>query len=124
MKLVTLLLCASALLVGQQGPEKDGNFDIRFEPTAVLQAQAPIPFQIAVKDGLKKPLVGATVILQIELLDHTRVKVYKTSSLDPGIYIAQPVFPVPGEWNVYVEVRRDNQMSARTIQFSVPRSGQ
>lgn len=125
MKLVALLLlCGLALFSGQQGPQREGNFDIRFEPTAVLQANAPIPFQITVKDALKKPLIGAKVTLQVEMLDHTRVRVYKTSTLDAGIYIAQPVFPVAGEWNVYVEVRRENQMSARTIQFSVPNSAQ
>lgn len=118
-KFLSLLLCAVGLLFAQQGEERAGNFDIRFEPTAKLQTGVRVPFQITVNDALKKPLVDAKVTLQIEMLDHTRVKVFPALALDAGTYVAKPVFPVAGEWSVYVEVRRNNEMSARTIQFSV-----
>ncbi len=116
MKLAALLICVFGLLLAQ---ERDGNFDIRFEPTAILQTGAPVPFRIAVKDDLQKPLTQAKVTLQIEMPDHSHVQVFPASAINPGIYVAKPVFPVAGEWSVYVEVRRNNQMSARTIQFSV-----
>ena len=118
-KFVALLLCGFGLVLAQEGAERNGNFDIRFEPTAKLQNAVPIPFQVTVKDALNKPVVGAKVTLQIEMLDHTRVNVYPAAGLNPGVYVAKPVFPVAGEWNVYVEVHRSNEMSARTIQFSV-----
>ena len=124
-KLAALLLCALSLTVAQ---ERDGNFSIRFEPTAVLQSGAPIPFQITVHDADHKPLADAKVTLQIETVNHTQVKVFPAPAVDPrgnpGVYVAKPVFPAAGEWNVYVEVRRQNgrwdEMSARTIQFNVP----
>ncbi len=112
-------LCGFGLLLAQQGPERDGNFDIRFEPTAKLQTGVQVPFQINVKDARKQPPIGAKVTLQIEMLDHSRVKVFAAPALNPGVYIAKPVFPTAGDWNVYVEVRRSNEMSSRTIQFSV-----
>lgn len=117
MKTLALLLCAAGLLVSA---EREGNFVIRFEPTALLQANAPIPFQITVKDALQKPLIQATVTLQIETIDHKNTKVFKAPSIGDGVYMAKPVFPASGEWNVYVEVRRGDAMTARTIQFNVP----
>ena len=120
MKILALLLCAAGLLLSA---EREGNFTIRFEPDAVLQANAPIPFKITVQDSLKNPVVGATVTLQVETVNHTHVKVYKAVMLTPpGTYRTIAYFPVAGEWNVYVEVHRNNSMSARTIQFNVPES--
>jgi hypothetical protein len=124
-KFAALFLFGVGLLFAQT---RDSNFSIRFEPTAVLQTGAPIPFQITVNDTNHKPLPNAKVTLQIETADHTHVKVFPAPALDPrvspGIYVAKPVFDVAGEWNVYVEVRRQNgrweEMSARTIQFTVP----
>ena len=46
--------------------------------------------------------------------------VVETGKVSPGIYLAKPIFPLAGEWNVYVEAHRANEMSARTIQFNVP----
>jgi hypothetical protein len=115
--LLALLVFAAALALGQA---REGNFEIRFEPEAVLQTGVPIPFAINVKDDLHKPLIQAKVTLQIELQDHSHVKVFPAPAVSPGTYIAKPVFPVAGQWNVYVEVRRNNEMSARTIQFDVP----
>lgn len=125
MKLAALLLLGLGLLFAQ---ERDGNFSIRFEPTAVLQTEAPIPFQITVHDANHKPLPNATVTLQIETASHTHVKVFPAPAADPranpGVYIAKPVFDAAGEWDVYVEVRRQNgrwgERSARSISFTVP----
>lgn len=124
-KRIVGLLCAVVLLFAQ---EREGNFGIRFEPTAVLQTGAPIPFQITVHDANHNPLVDAKVTLQIETANHTHVKVFPAPAADqranPGVYIAKPVFDVAGEWNVYVEVHHQNgrwdEMSARTIQYNVP----
>ena len=118
-KFVTLLFCGFGLLLAQQGPQRDGNFDIRFEPTAKLQTGVRVPFQIDVKDGRKQPLAGAKVTLQIGMLDGSRVQVFPAPALTPGVYISKPVFPAAGDWSVYVEVRRNDEMSSRAIQFSV-----
>lgn len=112
-----LALCIFGVLLAQ---EHEGNFNIRFEPKAKLQTGVQVPFEIDVKDGLKKPLPDAKVTLQIETMDHSHTQVFPAPAINPGVYIAKPVFPVSGEWDVYVEVRRDNEMSGRTIQFSVP----
>lgn len=100
--------------------EREGNFDIRIEPRVVLQTGADIPFDINVTDALHKPLPDAKVTLQIESPDHKFKKVFRATGMEPGHYIAKPVFPSAGEWNLYVEVRRADQMSSRTAQFSVP----
>jgi hypothetical protein len=116
-KWLALILCAFGLLTAV---EREGNFDIRFEPTAKLQTGVEVPFAIHITDALHKPLPDATVTLQIEMPDHSHVKVFRAPAVSPGVYIAKPVFPAAGEWNVYVEAHRNNQMSARTIQFNVP----
>lgn len=115
-----LLILTAGLIVAQQ--QHEGNFIIRFEPKAVLQTQAVIPFEIDVKDDLHNPLIQAKVTLQIETPEHTDVKVFDAPAVGPGVYIAKPVFPEAGQWNVYVEVRRGDAISARTIQFYVPES--
>jgi hypothetical protein len=115
--LFALLLCAAGVC---QAQVREGYFEIRFEPKAVLQTNAPIPFEITVKDDLGKPLIQAKVTLEIQMEGHVHTKVYQAPSTGPGVYVAKPVFPEAGEWQVYVEVRRNNQMSARTIQFNVP----
>lgn len=112
-----LLLCIATSAFAQT---REGNWDIRFEPTAKLQSQAPIPYQITVKDSRGKPVIEAQVTLQIETTDHQDTKVYKAPAINPGVYIAKPEFPHAGQWNVYVEVRRNGAMSARTIEYSVP----
>jgi len=118
-KRFVLLLCAFGLSFAQERP---GNFDLRFEPAAELQTNAPIPFRITVKDALGKPLTQAKVILQIETPEHEHVKTYQAPATDPGVYMAKPVFPAPGMWNVYVEARRNDQLTARTIAFNVRES--
>jgi YtkA-like len=116
-KYSVLLLCAFGLL---GAVEREGNFDIRFEPTAKLQTGVEVPFEIHINDALHKPLTDATVALQIEMPDHTHTKVFRAPAIAPGVYLAKPIFPVTGEWNVYVQAHRNNQMSARTIPFNVP----
>jgi YtkA-like len=118
-KTLALLLAALGLSFAQ---EHQGNFVIRFEPTAALQANAEIPFEIRISDDLRKPIINAKVTLQIETPQHTQVSVYKATATDTGVYVAKPVFPAAGQWSVYVEVRRDGDMSARTIDFNVPAS--
>ncbi len=120
MKIIAILLCSFGLLFAQQPPEREGNFNIRFEPTAKLQTGVQVPFQITVNDALRKPVIQAKVTLQIEMLDGTQVKVFPAPGISAGVYVAKPIFPISGEWNVYVEVHRDNAMTARTIEFSVP----
>jgi hypothetical protein len=124
-KLLALFFCALGLVFAQA---REGNFSIRFEPSAVLQTGAPIPFQITIHDANHKPLADAKVTLQIETANHTRVKVFPAPALDvranPGVYVAKPLFDAAGEWNVYVEVHHQNgrwdETSARTIQYNVP----
>ena len=112
-----MLFCAVGLLLSQAG---EGNFVIRFEPQAVLQANADIPFEIHVTDDRHRPVQYAKVTLQIETAQHTQVKKYPAPYVGPGLYIAKPVFPTSGEWSVYVEVRLNGEVSARNIDYSVP----
>jgi YtkA-like len=116
-KCIALLLCAFGLLTAE---EREGNFEIRFEPTAKLQTGAQVPFQIHINDALHKPLHDAKVTLQIEMPDHTHSTVFPAPELTPGVYVAKPTFPLSGQWNVNVEAHWNNEMSARTIQFNVP----
>ncbi len=119
MKILALLLCAAGLCLAQ---EHEGNFVIRFEPRAVLQANTVIPFEIRVNDDRHNPVIAAKVTLQIETLQQGQVKVFNAPSVEQGVYVAKPVFPSSGEWSIYVEVHRNGQMSARTIEFNVPES--
>jgi hypothetical protein len=116
-KCIALLLCAFGLLTAV---EREGNFGIRFEPTAKLQTGVEVPFEIRINDALHKPLPDATVTLQIEMPDHSHLKVFPALAVSPGVYIAKPIFPVAGEWNLYVQARRNDEMTARTILFNVP----
>lgn len=119
MKILACFFFLVALVVASAQELRNGNFDIFFEPTAILQSGTEIPFRITVNDALHKPVVGARVTLQIETPEHQHTKVYKATMLDNGVYIAKPLFPVKGQWNVYVEVHRDDAMTARTIEYYV-----
>jgi hypothetical protein len=118
-KRFALFLCVAALLLAEDRP---GNFAIRFEPTARLQTDAEIPFHVRVNDDLSKPLVDAKVTLTIETAQHDHVKVYKASAIEEGVYVAKPMFPVPGAWQVQVDVRRDDLVSSKTEEYNVPKS--
>ena len=98
---------------------REGNFTIRFEPKAVLQADAEIPFEITVTNDLKQPLHEAKVTLQIETKDQQTVKVFKAPEVTAGVYLAKPVFPQPGQWTVSVEVHRNDQASTRALEYTV-----
>jgi hypothetical protein len=100
---------------------REGNFTIRFEPKAVLQTDAQIPFEIKVMDDLKKPVQDAKVTLQIETKNHQHLTVFKAPAVTSGVYLAKPIFPEAGEWNVYVEVHRNDEMSARVLEYTVPK---
>jgi hypothetical protein len=115
-KCIAFLLCAFGLLTAA---EREGNFEIRFEPTAKLQTGVEVPFEIHINDAIHKPLIDAIVTLQIEMPDHTHRKVFRAPAIDRGVYMAKPIFPLPGEWNVCVEAHRNGEMSTRTIQFNV-----
>ncbi|HLH03232.1 MAG TPA: FixH family protein [Bryobacteraceae bacterium] len=121
MKTFVLLLAAAGLLWAQD-QDRAGNFTIRFGPDADLQTKVEVPFAIHVTDDLGKPVENAKVTLQIETPQHTNVQVFKAPATDRGLYVAKPVFPSPGPWSVYVEVRRDGLLSARTLEFTVPSS--
>lgn len=100
--------------------QRDGNFNIRFEPAATLQTGVQIPFRISVDDARHKPLGGAKVTLEINTKEVTDTKVLPATETDPGIYVAKPIFDHSGEWNMYVEVERDGAKSTRTKQVLVP----
>jgi hypothetical protein len=103
----------------QPAPLREANFDIRFEPTALLQSGTEVRFDITVKDADHNPVHGARVTLQIETAEHHDTKVFRATEMRTGLYMSKPNFPAPGRWNVYVEVRRDEAMSARTIEYYV-----
>ncbi len=120
MKIAALLLCSFTLFAQQI---REGNFSMRFEPTAVLQAKAPIPFRIQVMDAGNRPLTFATVDLEIARPDGSQPAKFKAPAEDerrlPGVYIAKPVFPEGGQWNVTARAKRQDLESNRTIQFAV-----
>ena len=98
---------------------REGNFDIRVEPFAKLQAGVQVPFTIKVKDARGNPLTNAKVTLQIDTPDHTKTKAFPAPAIEAGTYMAKPVFPSAGGWTIDVEVQRNDQASARTLQFTV-----
>lgn len=100
--------------------QRDGNFNIRFEPTATVQTGVQIPFRINVDDDRHKAVRGAKVTLEITTKEALDTKLLPATETDPGTYIAKPVFPHSGEWNVYVEVDHDGAKSTRTKQVLVP----
>jgi hypothetical protein len=117
-KAAVLLFCALTVLAQQK--LHNGNFNIRFEPTAILQSKTPIPFEIHVTDPNHHPVIGAKLEMDIEMADHTHAQTFKAPSISPGVHIAKPVFPVAGHWNVEVIVRRGDQESDATLDFNIP----
>ena len=118
MKLFVLALCLLGFAFAAD--EKEGNFTIRFEPTAKLQANVEVPFEVHVMDDRKKPLQrDDSVELAIGQPDEAPVRAIKAWFLQPGVFIAKPVFPAEGKWEVTVTARRENQITRRTIPFSV-----
>lgn len=101
---------------------REGNFVIRFEPKALLQPEAQIPFEIKVMNDIQQPLHEAKVTLQIETKDHQNVRVFKAPEVTEGLYLAKPVFPQAGEWTISVEVHRNDQVSTRTRDVVIPKT--
>ena len=118
-RLFTLFICLVGISLCQ---DREANYTIRFEPTAILQTNADIPFEIHVTDDLHKPVMQAKVRLQIDTAEHDRVQVFRATETEPGVYVAKPVFPISGRWNAYVEVHKNGLMAARTIEQDVPGS--
>ncbi len=114
-------ICALAFLgLGLAFAQRDGSFNIRFDPTATVQTGVEIPFRINVDDPRHKPVAHAKVILEINTKEPMDTKTMPATETDPGTYIAKPTFPHSGEWNVYVEVERDGAKTTRTKQVLVP----
>jgi len=114
------VLCALGLMSARGQELRNANFDIRFEPTAVLQVGAEIRFDITVRDAEHHAVHGAQVTLQIETAEHDHIKSFRATEMQTGLYMAKPIFPVEGQWNVNVEVHRADTMSARSIEYYVP----
>ncbi|MFL6450261.1 MAG: FixH family protein [Bryobacteraceae bacterium] len=117
MKIFAFVSLALGLAFAQN---RDDTFNIRFEPTAILQTGAPIPFRITVDDDRHKPIRGAKVTLEITTKEPLDTKIVKATETDPGTYIAKPVFEHAGEWNVYVEAMHDRGKTTRTKQVLIP----
>jgi hypothetical protein len=115
-RLLRLFLVFGLLVFG----DRPGNFTIRFEPTAMLQTGARIPFQITVADDRKKPVGEAKVTLEIEQTNRQNIQVFDAPAIAAGVYLAKPVFPAPGQWKISVEVHRNGEASSRTKDYTVP----
>lgn len=120
-RVLALLPLLAGMMLGQL---RHGNFDLQFDPVAVLQTGARIPFRIVVNDQRQQPLVDATVTLQIETADHTNVQVLKASAIDKGVYMAKPEFSAPGRWEVLVQVQRGEGFTSRSKEYNVPRTAE
>ena len=117
MKLIAALLLFSGLLVGA---DREGNFKIRFEPTAKLQTGVEVPFEIHVNDSRDKPLLRDTEVqLEIARPGGQPTGSVKAWYVQPGVYIAKPQFPADGQWAVTVDARRNNATTKRIITFIV-----
>ena len=117
-KLLVLALCLLGFAFAAD--EKEGNFTIRFEPTAKLQANVEVPFEVRVTDDRRRPLQrDDSVELSIGQPDEAPLRTLKAWFVQPGLFIAKPVFPADGKWDLTVTARRENQISRRTISFSV-----
>jgi nitrogen fixation protein FixH len=116
--LLALALCVFGLLFAAE--EKEGNFTIRFEPTAKLQTNVEVPFTVRVTDDLGKPLQqNDRVEMSIAPENQATVKTIKAWFVAPGEFIAKPVFPLDGQWAVTVTARRQDRVTRRTITFAV-----
>ena len=116
MKLLLALLVTAVLVLAQDSP---ANFRIRFEPTAKLQTGVQVPFEIHILDAHDQPVREAKVLLVCTQSENdTGVKV-EGKAISPGVYIAKPVFPKTGTWNVQVSARREGRESTRVSQYNV-----
>lgn len=100
--------------------QTEANYKIRFEPTAKLQTRCEVPFQITVMDGRQRPVQNAQVQFVFSEMPQGVTDKLKAWPVSPGVYVAKPVFPTAGEWEVEAIVSREGQISRRTIPFHVP----
>ena len=112
-----VLLCLTGLVLFA---DQEGNFKIYFEPTAKLQTNVEVPFEIHVTDALNKPLsANARVELSIAPQNRPTVQSVKAWFVSPGVFIAKPTFPTDGQWEVTVTAHQENKASTRTVLFTV-----
>jgi nitrogen fixation protein FixH len=117
-KLLILFVCLLGFAVAAD--EKEGNFTIRFEPTAKLQTNVEVPFEIRIMDDRRKPLErNVSVELSFAPQNQENGKTVKAWFVQPGVFIAKPVFPTDGQWAVTVMARREDRVTRRTIMFAV-----
>lgn len=70
-------------------------------------------------DPRHKPVEHAQVTLEIKDRDNMNLRDFRSIMAAPGVYVAKPTFSDSGEWSVSVTVRRDQDITSRTIQFTV-----
>lgn len=115
-KLLFALLFAVGLVLAQDPP---ANFRIRFEPTAKLQTGVQVPFEIHILDAHDQPVREAKVLLVCTQTEDDAGIRTEGKAISPGVYVAKPVFPKTGAWNVQVRARREGRESTRVAQFNV-----
>jgi uncharacterized GH25 family protein len=116
----TLLALLCLFFFANAAEDREGNFKIRFEPTARLQSKTEVPFEIHVMDSRGQPLQReARVDISIVQQDREPEKGIRAFFIQPRVFLAKPVFPRDGQWDVTVVARRDNQVTRRTTTFSV-----
>jgi nitrogen fixation protein FixH len=116
-KILALILCLAGLLAAAD--DKPGDFTIRFEPTAKLQTNVEVPFEVHVTDSRKRPLPQGQVELSISPVDKPTAETVKAWFVQPGLFIAKPKFPSDGQWSVTVKAKLGTLVSTRTIEFTV-----
>jgi hypothetical protein len=116
-----LMLCLFAVGLALAAPDvKEGNFTIRFEPSAKLQTNVEVPFDVRIKDDRGNALLhNAKVEVAIAPEHKDPVKTMKAWFVEPGHFIAKPVFPTDGHWDVTVTARINDRVTTRTITFTV-----
>jgi hypothetical protein len=115
-KLLLALFFAAGLVVAQDPP---ANFRIRFEPTAKLQTGVQVPFEIHILDAHDQPVREAKVLLVCTQSEGDPGISTEGKAISPGLYVAKPVFPKTGTWNVQVRARREGRESNRVVQFNI-----
>jgi hypothetical protein len=106
----------ASLLVAQP---QEGNYKIRFEPTAKLQTGTRVPIEVTVTDDLLKPLINAKVLLTCTEVTGGAEFEAEAKATTPGTYVAKAVFPKTGTWSIRALVTRNDKRSSRVIQFTV-----
>lgn len=117
---VCLMVSAPPLtcpLAAQQMEE--GNYKIRFEPTAKLQTGTRVPFEVKVTDDRLQPLADAKVVLTCTEVQSGEEFEAEARATTTGVYLAKTTFPQTGTWRIRTLVTRNNKRSSRVILFNV-----